>query len=273
MFEFGAKFFQLLRLYLILLLTSPMAGWCQMLRPAMATLNPIEEAHANPALPASLKTFTIGIYSERRYLINGLDNYLLSAALPLKRGGLGFSIKYFSSGAFRQSETGIAYAKKLGQVDVGMHFSYHTLSVAGYGKAGAMLVDAGTAWRITDQLRLVAGIYNAGGARLNKMNEKLAYETRCAFGYKVSAQLQLLLEIAKQENKPVNIRAGLQYSPASSIIIYGGIDPAGAGQPYGAFSMQWNNYRVLMSVRFHPQLGPTPGLGLLYINNEKNSEL
>lgn len=245
-----------------------------MLRPATATFNPFEPeafgASANPSLSASLNTFAIGIYSERRYLIKGLDNYLLSAALPLKNGGIGFSIKYFSSGAFRQSETGIAYAKKLGQVDIGAQFSYHTLSITGYGKAGAIVIDAGTTWRITEQLQLVAGIYNVAGARLNNMNEKLAYETSCAFGYKVSTQLLLLLEITKHENKPVNVRAGLRYSPAAAIIIYAGIEAA-TGQPYGACSFQWNKYRVLMSVRFHQQLGITPGLGLSYINNEKNS--
>jgi hypothetical protein len=211
------------------------------------------------------------MYSERRYLLKELNSYLLSAALPLKHGALGFSVKYFSAGAFRQSETGIAYAKKLGQVDIGAQFSYHTLSITGYGKAGTILIDAGTVWRITDQLQLMAGIRNPAGAGLNKMNETIAYETNCALGYKVSGQLLLLLEVAKQENKPVNIKAGLQYSPAPAIIIYTGIETATA-QPYGAFSLQWNNYRVLMSVRFHQQLGTTPGLGLSYINNEKKRE-
>lgn len=243
-----------------------------MLRPATAAFNPFEanafSAAANPSLAASVKKFTIGIYNERRHLIKGLDNYLLSAALPVKHGGLGVYIKYFSSGAFRQSETGIAYAKRLGQIDIGAQFNYHTLSIAGYGKDATVLVDAGTLWRITDQLHLVAGIYNIAGARLNKLNEKLAYETGCAFGYKVSTQLLLLLEVTKHESKPVNIRTGLQYNPASAIIIYGGIDAA-TTQPYGAFSWQWNDYRVLMSVRFHQQLGITSGLGLLYINNER----
>lgn len=244
----------------------------QMLRPTTAVFNPFEEnafsAAANPSMPASLKKFTIGIYNERRYLINGLDNYLLSAALPVKHGGLGVSIKYFSAGALRQSEAGIAYAKKLGQVDIGAQFNYHTLSIVGYGKAATVVVDAGTLWRITDQLQIVVAIYNISGARLNKMKEKLAYETRCAFGYEVSTQLLLLLEITKHENKPVNVRAGLQYNPAPAIIIYAGIEAATA-QPYGAFSWQWNHYRVLMSVRFHRQLGITPGLGLSYINNER----
>lgn len=243
-----------------------------MLRPATEAFNPFEadafSVAANPSLSASLKKFTIGIYNERRYLIKGLDNYLLSAALPLKHGGLALSVKHFSSGAFRQSEAAIAYAKNLGQVDIGAQFNYHTLSIDGYGNASAIVIDAGTVWRITDQLQVVAGIYNASGARLDKMNEKLAYETTCAFGYKVSAQLFLLLEITKQENKPVNIRTGLQYNPANDIIIYAGMEAA-TGQPYGAFSFQWKHYRLLMSVRFHQQLGITPGLGLLYINNEQ----
>jgi hypothetical protein len=246
-----------------------------MLRPATAVFNPFEPdafgASANPSLSASLKKFAIGMYSERRYLIKGLDNYLLSAALPLKHGGIGFSIKHLSSGAFRQSEAGIAYAKKLGQVDIGAQFNYHALSITGYGKASTMVIDVGTTWRITEQLQIAGGFYNVAGAGLNNMNDALAYETKCAFGYKVSTQLLLLLEVAKQENKPVNIKAGLRYTPANAVIIYGGVAAATA-QPYGACSFQWNSYRVLIAVRLHQQLGITPGLGLSYINNEKNSE-
>lgn len=243
---------------------------CQALRPATIVFDPFEEtafaAAANPSRSASLKKFSIGIYNERRYLINGLDNYLLCGGMPLNNGGLAFSIKRFSAGAFKQSEAGLAYAKKLGQVDVGAQFNYHSLSIDGYGKASVIVADVGTLWRVTEQLQIIAGIYNISGARLNKLNEKLAYETRCAFGYKVSTQLFLLLQIAKQESKPVNVQAGLQYSPADAIIIYAGVESM---QPYGAFSWRWNKFRVMMSVRFHQQLGLTPGLGLLYLNNEQ----
>lgn len=252
------------------MIVPPALAQCQASRPATTMFNSFEEtafaAAANPARSASLTTFTIGLYNERRYLIKGLDNYLLAAGMPLKNGGVALSIKYCAAGAFKQSEAGIAYAKSLGQVDIGVQFNYHMLTIDGYEKASAIVADVGTLWRMTDQLQVAAGVYNISGARLNRLNEKLAYETRCAFGYKISTQLLLLLQVAKHESKPVNVQAGLQYSPADAIVIYAGVESM---QPYGACSWRWNKFRVLMSVRLHQQLGITPGLGLLYLNNER----
>lgn len=259
----------------------PLQACSQMLRPAITCFYPmgVSNEHAdafsvcsNPAASASLKVFTVGVYSERRYLLNGLSNYLLSAALPLKRGGAGLSIKHLSAGAFRQSEISLAYAKKLGQVDIGAQFNYHKLSIAGYGKAATIIIDFGSVWRINDQFQAAIGIYNPAGGRSGKINEKIGYTYKGLSGYKVSGQLLLFVEFIKQENKPVNIRAGLQYAPAPAIILYGGIAAATA-QPYGAVSMQWKGYRIMIGVSLHQQLGITPGLGLIYINNENKNGL
>lgn len=258
-----------LRFYLILLLLSPQRNaFTQVLRPSIMALNPLEDVYANAALPASVKSFTIGLRTERRYLLKGLDNYSLTAAQPLKNGGLSLSLAYFAAGAFRQSETGLAYAKKLGQVDAGLQFSYHRLSIIGYGKAGALVADAGTLWRMTRQLKLAAGIYNLSGGRLGGMREKLAYETRCALGYQASLHLLLFLEIARQESKPVAVRAGMQYQPAQAVVLYAGMETATA-QPYFACSFHRTGYSLLVSVRLHQQLGMTPGLGLLYVNEQR----
>lgn len=211
----------------------------------------------NPAALASFEMFNAGIYSDRKYMLPEIKHGFFAAGMPLKGGGIGVQLNCFKAGAYTQSDIGIGYAKRLGQVHLGMKFSYHKLTVQGYGSAGNVVIDIGSIWRVTDDLYAGVNIYNPAGAK------KLSSAYTAALGYQVSAQVLLSTEIIKEENKPPNIIMAMLYEPAARVLLQAGIATATA-QPYLSIAFQTGRYRLLFSVSYHSQLGFSPALGLLY---------
>jgi hypothetical protein len=63
-------------------------------------------------------------------------------------------------------------------------------------------------------------------------------------------------------NKPV-VRAALEYFPVNFLYIRAGVASNPALNAAG-FGLQWKKVRIDLAASFHPQLGYTPNLGLLY---------
>jgi hypothetical protein len=210
----------------------------------------------NPAALVSGKSFAVGLYAQRRFMLAEPVQYIITAGWPLANAGLGMQVNYLRSGNYRQSEAGIAYAKKLGKIDLGARVNYHTISITGYGSTRVVVMDVGSIWHISDDLHAGMHVYNPVGG-------KLSYRYSAGFGYEVSEQVLLSLQLIKTENKPVTLNAGLHYQPAERIIIQTGISTATA-EPYLAAGYQWKPWRLLISVSYHAQLGCSPALMFAY---------
>jgi hypothetical protein len=220
---------------------------------------------SNQANLSSLKQASIGVYSEQRFSLKELNISTLAATIPVKSGGLGFQATYFGLSDYNESQLGIAYAKKLSSmVDIGVQFNYYALRIAGYGSYNTINFEIGTIFHPTEKVHLGFHVYNPIGGKLGKNStEKLASIYKTGIGYEASEQIFLSAEIVKEENKPVNINAGLQYVFAKQLFARMGIATESAS-PYAGAGLHWKNLRLDIAVSYHPQLGFSPGLMLIY---------
>ncbi|WP_315821120.1 hypothetical protein [Paraflavitalea speifideaquila] len=65
----------------------------------------------NQAALANLTRAGAGVFAERRFLQDKLNSYQAMIALPTKMGGWGIAAQYLGSGAYNESQIGLAYAK------------------------------------------------------------------------------------------------------------------------------------------------------------------
>jgi hypothetical protein len=179
-------------------------------------------------------------------------------------------MQYAGYSAFNESQVGIAYGKDLGKVSVGVQCNYNMMHMAGYGNDAAVGVELATQWQVN--AAFVTGIHivnPAGGRFRNHPNEKLASVYQFGAGYDVSKQLFLSAEITKEEDRPVNVLAGLQYiAVPDKLFLRTGISTAGTS-PYAGLGWQWKNCRADVCVRYHPHLGLSPGVLLLFYGKQK----
>lgn len=226
--------------------------------------------NANQASLATLKNASAGIYGEKRFLINELGLYDAAVAIPTPSGNFGFDARYYGFSQYNESQFGLAYGRSLGsKVDIGIQFNYYDVRIAGYGNASTVNFEMGTILHLTDHLNAGIHVYNPLGAKLGKdEEEKLASIYATGFGYEASDKFFMSIEIEKEENKPVNVNAGLQYKFLPQLMARAGISAA-TSNIYLGIGFGWGSLRLDAMADYHPQLGITPGLMLLYNFNKK----
>ena len=107
-------------------------------------------------------------------------------------------------------------------------------------------------------------MYNPVGGKFGKnSDEKLASVYTFGAGYEASDKFFISTEIEKEENQPVNINAGLQYRFLPQLLLRGGIATATSNAYFG-IGFFLKTFRIDVTAAYHPQLGVTPGLLLIY---------
>ena len=229
--------------------------------------------NSNQASLAQLKQAAVGIYGERRYLLRELSNYCASVAVPTHSGNFGLQAGYFGFAAYNETQIGLAYARKLGnKLDVGVQFNYNGIKTASYGKASAISFEAGTILHVSDKLHTGFHVNNPVGGTFGKnADEKLPSVYTMGFGYDASKQFFVSAEIIKQEDQEVNVNAALQYKFIPRLLARIGISSATSSAWFG-LGLILHSFRLDIAASYHPQLGITPGLLLVFDLKSKSQE-
>lgn len=217
----------------------------------------------NSASLASVKRAGAGVYAENRY---GLKNLVLTGICGINgMGGIGMMIAYEGDRDYNHSQVGLGYGKNLGRVNIGVRFNYNMIRMAGYGNVGLIGVELGSIWKITEK-------FFSGIQICNPQSEKLPSVFSVGAGYEISEQLFLYANIIKEENKVMNVQAGLQYMIAAALYASLGINSATAS-PGIMLGWQWKEMRISLAGSMHPQLGTTTGLIIQFFGKNKKDDL
>lgn len=228
---------------------------------------------SNQAALAQIKNPSIGVYGEDRFLLNAANMYAAVVALPTKQGNFGIEIDYFGFKNYNESQIGFAYARNLGKLlDLGIKFNYFSFRIPAYQNSSSLNFEIGVIAHLTDKLNAGIHLYNPVGGNLSKTdNEKLSSIYKFGLGYEASESFLISAEIVKQEDMPVNVNAGVQYSFLKQFFARAGIASENES-PYAGAGVSWNNIRLDISASYHPQLGLSPGLMLVINFNSKKFE-
>ncbi len=228
---------------------------------------------SNQAALAQITGPAIGVYGERRFLLAETNMYSAVGVFSTKQGNFGVQADYFGFKNYNESQLGIAYARSLGSaLDVGVKFNYYSYRIPGYGSSSAVNFELGAIAHLTDKLSAGIHFYNPVGGNLSKTNdEKLGSIYKFGAGYEASDDLLVSIEIVKQEDLPVNVNAGVQYSFAKQFFARVGIASENES-PYAGAGISWNNFRLDVSASYHSQLGFSPGLMLIINFKSKERE-
>lgn len=225
---------------------------------------------ANQANLASISSFSAGVFSERRFMLNELSLFSAAVGLPTTSGNFGLQLHRFGNTSYNEMQAGLAYGRKLNDfVDLGVQFNYYTLNVAGYGKAGTVNFDAAAIFHFTDQLHGGIHVYNPVSSKFGKSKEeRLPAVYNAGIGFNASENFFVSAEIEKIEDRPISVNANMQYKFADRFLARGGIVSATSVWFFGA-GFIFKNYRVDAIASVHPQLGVSPGLLLIYTKPAK----
>lgn len=226
----------------------------------------------NQAALASVKNAGIGVFGERRFMLSETSVYTLAGSLPTSLGNFGLQVNYAGFKNFNENKIGLAYARRLGKfADIGVQFNYYSYRVPSYGSASAINFEIGVMMHLTEKLNAGVHVYNPVGGKLGKnSDEKLASAYKVGLGYDASDRFLISAEIVKEEDKDMNVIAGLQYRFAKQFFAKAGF-LSESSSAYAGAGVAWKNLRLDISTSYHPQLGFSPGI-LLLVNFKKAAE-
>lgn len=225
----------------------------------------IFSATSNQASLAQLQTGSFGVYGERRFMLEELNAYTAIVAVPTNSGVFGFQGDYLGSAAFNESQLGIVSARKIAKkIDMGVKFNYYAVRIPGYGSATAVNFEAGAIFHLTDNLHTGIHVYNPASSKIGKNgHEKLASIYQGGVGYEASEMLFTSFEIVKEEGKQISVNAALQYNLRKNIFIRTGVSTL-TNNSFVSVGFKLSFARIDVNTAYHPQLGFTPGVLLLF---------
>lgn len=220
---------------------------------------------SNQASLAQLDNFSAGVFSERRFLLSALNHFVAAVAMHAGSGNFGITAGYYGFVDYNETQLGLAYARKLGsKLDIGARFNYNAIKISGYGNASAINGEIGFILHITDKLHTGINIFNpAGGKFRNDFNEKLATAITIGSGYEASEKFFVSTEIEKEEDLPVNVNAGIQYKFLPQLFVRIALATETSNTYFG-IGLTMKSFRIDMIASYHPQLGFTPAMLLLF---------
>lgn len=220
---------------------------------------------SNQAALSLSKTASVGVYGERRFMLSENSAYGVALALPTKMGNFGIVANYAGFKNFNESKIGLAYGRSLGsKLSIGAQFNYYNYQIPQYQNASAINFEGGIIVHLTDKLNAGLHVYNPVGGDLGKSgDEKLAAAYKLGVGYDASESFNVGVEIIKEENRSVNFKAAAQYQFVKQFFARAGF-MSETETVFAGFGVGWQNFRLDVSGSFHPQLGFSPGLMLIY---------
>jgi hypothetical protein len=226
----------------------------------------------NPASVAHTRDFTVGIYGERKFLLEGLQQFCGVVALPLPLSGLGLQLDY--SGSFRMNETafGMVYGRRLGdRMAAGLRFRYYGLRVPGHVRASALWAEAGVTYKLSERIYTGFSWSYATPYRLEKNEPPLFQSYRMGVGYEVSSRLYLMSEWLKHSRQDMQGSFVVRYVFEEGFRLRLGLNTLTA-QPVIGAGIFWQKTWFDIMVAYHPYLGFTPGVQCVFSPNHKNEK-
>lgn len=238
---------------------------------ASVTLADVFSTTTNQAGLAYVRQYTVGIFSDRKFLSAAINNFNLGAALPVEKvGTFGISANFYGYKYYNETKIGVAYARAFGEkVALGVQLDYLRFYVFEGGTRQLVTVEAGVQYKPWKVLTLGAHLYNPIPYSIEKIyKERLPTVLKFGLGYEPSRKV--LLAVAYQQDihyKP-QFKAGIEYRPLKYVTARAGVQllPFSASLGFGANVAGLN---IDVAGAYHPVLGFTPQLALIYSFKKK----
>lgn len=229
--------------------------------------NDVFGARANAASLSTLKKGGIGVYGEKRYGVENLNMYAMSAALHTNSGSFGVYGSYFGFSQSNQAQLSLAYGRKITQaIDIGASFHYHTINQSGiYGNSSAITGSLSMLLHLSEKITAGFNIYNPFRASWSKVadDERLPARYTFGMGYDASDKFYLTAELEKEESQPLNVNVAMHYQFIPQLFVRGGV-ASQTSSYFAGLGMVFSDFRLDLATSFHPQLGVSPGVVLMY---------
>src|SRR5690606_31680218 len=122
---------------------------------ASVALADVWSYYHNPAALSKLKTTSLGLAYENRFLLKELQTQAFVVAQPLKVGVLSLGTQIYGYQLYRSTRVGLGYSMQLAEfLSAGVQLNYQALRITNYGSKGTVTGELGLLASISPKLDL-----------------------------------------------------------------------------------------------------------------------
>jgi len=245
----------------------------------------IYSVFGNQAGLANVTQIGAAVQLENRFLIPELQSGSILFALPTKSGTFGVGANYYGFDTYNQQQFALSYGRKLFEekLSIGASFNYLLFNFADFGNTGKTTFGIGLQYFINSNIRIAAHVFNP--IRIQIADNPFAddyVETAFKLGlaFEPSEQVGVYLEAKKTVHYPAEFRGGIEYFPVPLLVLRAGFATVPSAQNDGRFGgelalasfgagVHFEQLKIDLASRFHPQLGHTPTVSLAWLMKDK----
>lgn len=215
-------------------------------------------AFANPACLATAGVRTLAIsHTPRPFGIGQLARTRAVLVEPFPAASLALSAERFGFELYREVSFGFSAALHLVRGwDGGLTIRSHHLSIAGYGTATALGIDAGLLVELTDDACAGFSARNINAPAIGAARERLPQVLSLGASYSPFAAVRMTVDVVKDVRYPLELHAGFEYAPADPLLLR-----AGSGTEPSSFhagvALRVSPVEALYGYSSHAELGGT----------------
>lgn len=249
----------------------PMGSRSNSLANASVTISDAWAFHHNPGALGELKTMSVGVSYENRFLLKQLQSQGFVFAQPLKVGVISVGAQLYGYNQFRTQRIGAGYSLKLADfLYAGVQLNYQGLILnENYGSNHSMSAEAGIQAIITPKWKVGISVFNLGRAKLSSyQNDRYTTLMRIGTSYMVSDKVMIMAEAQKNVDFKTDFKGAVEYQAFKNFYLRLGASSAPIDFTFG-FGYKWKVISIDLGTAYHQTLGWSPNFSLTYVGKSK----
>ena len=169
---------------------------------------------------------------DARPKLPGSNRMAAALSMPVKIGGVGFSLFRFGDDLYNEQILSVGYGNQFGITSLGLKVNYVQYRAEGIGNRSFIGLNFGGITQLSKQISIGAYIVNLNQPKLSSIDDERA-PTRLVAGisFKASEECIIISEVEKELDYDATIKAGIEYAIHKKIFVRTGFNL----QPSSAF--------------------------------------
>ncbi len=240
---------------------------------ASSTFQNVFSNFHNQAGLAAVKGFAAGIAYKNNFLLKETGLKAAAFAIPLKEiGVIGLNVSSYGFDQFSENKFGLAFAKQFGEIlSMGIQLDYlQTRFTEPYGSKGLLFGQFGIRGQLTDEFALGVHIYNPTRTSIEKdLNDRVPTILKTGLSYQFNDKLVTVLEIEKDLETKINIKAGAEYGVHEKFDVRFGVNSLQRKVSFGA-GINLDDWEIDLASEYHQTLGFVPNMAIRWQINRND---
>ncbi|MFN0048807.1 MAG: hypothetical protein ACKVOU_06775, partial [Cytophagales bacterium] len=179
----------------------------------------------------------------------------------------GLGLYRFGNDLYNETRLSLGYAHNIMGVNLGLQAEYVQVAISEWGSKGNLVINFGGQVQIINNLRFGAHIYNINQAKIaTYQDERIPTIMKAGVSYIPIKRLSLNAEVEKDIEKPLKVKAGVEYGVIEKLYFRTGINVNPVKYYFGAAFIT-KSLAIGYAISIHEQLGLSHAFSVGFIFN------